>query len=186
MASLQPEVDKVVAWSDKARLTLNKSKCETTFVSQDCAEVARQHNITIDGKRVFSNPFPVILAVRYDRQLNFEEHVQKLYQSMFDRNNHLCALGGTTCGRHTSDRRHVYIAVKRSMLECAALAPWLSATTISKLEKVLLETARVITGLVRPTPVVVILEESQLPPISTRFQTISHVMALLLRRHVHL
>ena len=40
MASLQPEVDKVVAWSDKAGLTLNKPKCETVFFSQDCAEAA--------------------------------------------------------------------------------------------------------------------------------------------------
>ena len=28
IASLQPKVDKVVAWSDNAKLTLNTSKCE--------------------------------------------------------------------------------------------------------------------------------------------------------------
>ena len=40
VASLQPEVDKVVAWSDKAKMTLNTSKYETAFLSLDCAEVA--------------------------------------------------------------------------------------------------------------------------------------------------
>ena len=34
MASLQPEVDKVVAWSDRARLTLDTSKCETAWTVQ--------------------------------------------------------------------------------------------------------------------------------------------------------
>ena len=38
VASLQPEVDKVVALSDKTWLTLSTSKCETVFISQDCAE----------------------------------------------------------------------------------------------------------------------------------------------------
>ena len=61
------------------------------------------------------------------------------------------------------------------MLEYAAVAwaLWLSATTTSILEKVHLEAARAITGLVRTTPVEAVLEESQLPPISTCLQIIS-------------
>ena len=55
VAPLQP-VDKVVVWSDKARLTHNVSKCETAFFSLDCAEAAWQPNITIDGKQMFCNP----------------------------------------------------------------------------------------------------------------------------------
>ena len=56
VASSQPEVYKVVAWSDKARLALNTSKCEAAFFSLDCAEAAWQLNVTIDGKRMFGNP----------------------------------------------------------------------------------------------------------------------------------
>ena len=44
MACLKPEVDKVVAWSDMVRLTLNTSKCEAAFFSMDCAEAAWQPN----------------------------------------------------------------------------------------------------------------------------------------------
>ena len=51
-ALLQPEVDKVVFWSDKARLTLSTSKCETAFFNLNCAEAAWQTNITIDEKRI--------------------------------------------------------------------------------------------------------------------------------------
>ena len=61
VASLQAEVDKVVAWSDKTRLTHNTSKCEAVFFSLDCAEAAWHSKITIDGKRMFCNPFPGFL-----------------------------------------------------------------------------------------------------------------------------
>ena len=60
---------KVVAWSGKAKLTPSTSKCETAFFNLDCTEAAWQPNITIDGKRMFFNPFPVFLGVRYGRQL---------------------------------------------------------------------------------------------------------------------
>ena len=75
VASIQPEVDKVVAWSGKARLILNTPKCETAFFSLDSAEAAWQHIVTIDGRLMFGNPFPVFLGVSYDRQLTFAEYL---------------------------------------------------------------------------------------------------------------
>ena len=98
VASLQLEVDKVVGWSDKARLTNETSKCETAFFSLDCAVAVWQPNINIGGKRMFCNHFPVFLDVRFDRQLTFAEHVQKLCQSMSGCFILLHALGGTTWG----------------------------------------------------------------------------------------
>ena len=58
VVSLQPEVDKVDAWSDNARLTLNITKCKIAFISLGCGEAAWQPNITIDEKRMICNPFP--------------------------------------------------------------------------------------------------------------------------------
>ena len=81
VASLQPQEDKVVAWSDTARLNHNTSKCETAFFGLDWAEAAWQPNNTIDGNLMFCNHFPVFLGVRYDRQHTYAEHVRKLCQS---------------------------------------------------------------------------------------------------------
>ena len=78
ITSLQPEVDKVVAWSAKARLTLNSSKCETAFFSLDCAHAAWQPKITGTGKRMFCNPIAIFLGDKYGRQLTFGVHVRKL------------------------------------------------------------------------------------------------------------
>ena len=106
--------------------------------------------------------------------------MQKPCQSMFNRINLLHTLGGTICGWHSLDSRQVYIGIVCSMLQYAAAAawsPWLSATTTSsKHENVQLVAARAITALVHSTPVEVVLVESQLPPISTRFQTITQLL----------
>ena len=76
LASLLLEVCKVVDWSDKARLTLNISNCDTAFFSLDCAEATKHHH----WWKMFCNPFLVFLDVRYDRQLTFAKHVRKLCQ----------------------------------------------------------------------------------------------------------
>ena len=78
VASIQLEGDKMVVWSDKARLTSNTTKRETAFFSLDRAVAALRPNITIDGKRMFCNVFPVFWGVRYDRKITFGEHVRKL------------------------------------------------------------------------------------------------------------
>ena len=82
-----------------ARSAQNKDMivaCETAFFSLERAEVAKQPNITIEVRLMFCNPFQAFLGVRYDRQLTFAEHVQKLCQSMSGRLNFLRALGDTT------------------------------------------------------------------------------------------
>ena len=122
ITSLQPEVDKVFVWSDKARLTLSTSKCITAFFSLDCTEAAWQPSITIDGKRTFCNTLSIFLGVMYDRQLTFGEYVRKICQSMSGPIHLLRALVGTTWGWHILDRRLIYIAAVCSMLEYAALA----------------------------------------------------------------
>ena len=82
VASLQPEVDNVVTWSDKAILSLSSSKCEIAYFSLDCAEATCQPNITINWKRMLGNTFPNFMDVRYVWQLTFGEHMLKLCQSM--------------------------------------------------------------------------------------------------------
>ena len=174
VASLPTEVDKVVVWFDKARLTPKSSKFETTFLSQHWSEAVWQTNVIVRN-RMFCNPFP---SVSYDRQLTFWENVGKLCQSISIRVKLLRALGGTTWGWHTSYLHQVFIVIVHSMIEYATVAweTWLSSSNTSKLEKVQLEEARAITGLVRFTPVEASQAESKLPPILTCYKNHLHPM----------
>ena len=53
----QKEVDKIVKWSDHARLTLNTNKCEVSFFSLCTAEASWQPHITIRGLPLSFNSY---------------------------------------------------------------------------------------------------------------------------------
>ena len=56
ITSLQPEVDILVDWSAKPRLTINISMCEMAFFNVDDAEVAWQPKITIEENKCLAIP----------------------------------------------------------------------------------------------------------------------------------
>ena len=90
---LKKEVDKVVKWSDDARLTLNINKCKVSFFSLCTAEASWQPHITIRGLPLSFNAAPNFFGVQYDRQLTFSEHAEKVWQAMTKRTNILVPLG---------------------------------------------------------------------------------------------
>ena len=68
---MQAEVDKVVSWSQQARLTLNAAKCEVAFFSLDNAEAQWRPQITTNGVPPSCTSSPTFLGVRYDRRMTF-------------------------------------------------------------------------------------------------------------------
>ena len=75
---MQAEVDKVVSWSQQARLTLNAAKCEVAFFSLDNAEAQWRPKITINGVPPSCTPSPKFLGVTYDRRMTFGTQVKKV------------------------------------------------------------------------------------------------------------
>ena len=172
---LQKKVDKVVKWSDDARLTLNINKCEVSFFSLCTAEASWQPHITIRGLPLSFNAAPTFLGVQYDRQLTFSEHAKKVCQAMTKGTNILRALGGTTWGWRPAELRTIYIAIQGSLAEYGsqAWALWLSKSNLGKLESAQLNAARAITGHLRSTPGEFVLIEAHLTPLEARYKTLS-------------
>ena len=176
---MQAEVDKVVSWSQQARLTLNAAKFEVAFFSLCNAEAQWQPKITINGVPPSCTPSPTFLGVTYDRRMTFGTQVKKVCQQMLRRTNLLCVVGGTTWGWQKQDLRTVYIATQRSVAEYAAAAwtPWLSSSNIEKLERTQIHAARAITHHVRSTPTEAVLHEADLPRLEHRSKTLSVLQA---------
>ena len=145
---MQAEVDKVVSWSQQARLTLNAAKCEVAFFSLDNAEAQWRPQITINGVPLSCTPSPTFLGVAYVRRMTLGTQVKKVCQQILRRTNLLRVVGGTTWGWQKQDFRTVYIATQRSVTEYAAAAwtPWLLSSNIEKLERTQLQAARAITS----------------------------------------
>ena len=170
---MQAEVDKVVSWSQQARLTLNTAKCEVAFFSLDNADAQWRPQITINGVPTSCTPSPTFLGVTYDRRMTFGTQVKKVCKQMLRRTNLLRVVGSTTWGWQKQDLITVYIATQRSVAEYAA-AVWtncLSSSNIEKLERT--QAARAITHHVRSTPTEAVLYEADLPRLEHRFKTLS-------------
>ena len=68
---MQAEVDKVVSWSQQARLTINAAKCEVAFFSLDNSEAQWRLQITINGVPPSCTTSQTFLGVTYDRPMTF-------------------------------------------------------------------------------------------------------------------
>ena len=176
---MQAEVDKVVSWSQLARLTLHAAKCEVAFISLDNAEAQWQPQITINGVPPSCTPSPTFLGVPYDRRMTFGTQLKNVCQQMLRRTNLLRVVGGTTWGWQKQDLRTVYIATQRSVADYAAAAwtPFVSSSNIEKLERTQLQVARAITHHVRSTQTEAVLYEADLPRLENRFKTLSVLQA---------
>ena len=176
---MQAEVDKVVSWSQQARLTLNAAKYEVAFISLDKAEAQWRLQITINGDPPSRTPSPTFMGVTYDRRMTFGTQVKKVCQQMHRRSNLLRVVGGTTWGWQKQDLRTVYIATQRSVAKYAAAVwtPWPSSSNIEKLERTQLQAARAISNHVRSTPTEDVLHEADLPRLEHRSKTLSVLQA---------
>ena len=176
---MQAEFDKVVSWSQQARLTLNAEKCEVAFFSLDNAEAQWRPQITINGVPPICTPSPTFLGVTYDRCMTFGTQVQKVCQQMLRRTNLLRVVGGTTWGWQKQDLRTVYIATQRSVAEYSAAAwtPWLSSSNNEKLERTQLHASRAITHRVRSTPTEAVLYEADHPRLEHLSKTLCVLQA---------
>ena len=164
IASMQPEEDKVVAWSAIARLALGASRCGAGLSK---ALRRRPGNHTSPWTKSECLAIPSNFVWTLVAAGSFKEHLRELGPSSVPP--HRPPLGGTNWGWHTVEYLQVYITVVRSMVEytAATWATWPSATTTSKLERVQLAAAMVITGLVFHTPVEADLTEVWLPHFNT-------------------
>ena len=94
--NMQAEVDKVVRWSTDNWLTLNASKSKVALFTMNCAESSCCPHITIGGLRLTINVTLTFLGVRYDRKLNFNEHIQCTSHLVKQRTNLLRQLAKST------------------------------------------------------------------------------------------
>ena len=144
-----------------------------------------QPNLLLLGSRLRFNPTPTFLAVTFDRTLSFSKHVFSLKAKFFPRLKTLCCISASSWGPSKESLSLLYKSFLRPLLTYASPGwfPFLSATNITKLERLHRAASRAITGCLSSSPIPLLFSEASLPPLRvtlTHFALLSHEQALRL------
>ena len=172
-------------WSEYWCLPLNPSKCEASFFSVDPHQANLQPNLLLLGYRLRFNPTPTFLGVTFDRTLFFTKHVSSLKAKFFPRLKALRCISASSWGSSKESLSLLYKSFLRPLLTYASPGwfPFLSATNLTKLERLHRAASRAITGCLSSSPIPLLLTEASLPPLRvtlTHFTLFSYERALRL------
>ena len=172
-------------WSEYWCLPLNPSKCEASFFSVDPHQANLWPNLLLLGSRLRFNPTPTFLGVTFDRTLSFSKHVSSLKARFFPRLKALRCISASSWGPSKESLSVLYKSFLRSLLTYASPGwfPFLSATNLTRLERLHQAASRAITGCLSSSPIPVLLTEASLPSLRvtlTQFTLFSYERALRL------
>ena len=183
--AIQRALFRLECWSEYWCLPLNPSKCEASFFSVGPHQANLQPNLLLLGSRLRFNPTPTFLGVTFDRTLFFTEHVSSLKAKFFPRLKALRCISASSCGPSKESLSVLYKSFLRPLLTYASPG-WflfLSATNLTKLERLHRAASRAITGCLSSSPIPLLLTEASLPPLRvtlTHFTLFSYERALCL------
>ena len=112
----------------------------------------RQLNISWCGKKLEHTPYPIYLGVTLDRTLSYSTHITKVKAKTAARNNVLVKLANSKWGTHPSTIKTTALAPCYSTAEYACPV-WERSAHANKVDPVLNDTCRAITGCLQPTNV---------------------------------
>ena len=166
-------------WSEYWCFPLNSSKCEAVF-TVDPHQANFQPNLFLLGSRLRFNLTPTFLGVTFDRTLSFSKHIfaeGQIFPASQGLTLYLCFLMGPLS--------LLYKAFLRPLFTYASPGwfPFLSATNITKLERLHIAASRAITGCLSSSPIPLLLSESSLPPLQV---TLTHFILLSYERDLRL
>ena len=150
-------------WSEYWCLALNPGKCEASFFTVD----PHQANLLLLGSRLRFNLTPTFLGVTFDRTLFYSKHVSSLKAKFFPRLKALRCISASSWGPSKESLSVLYKSFLRSLLTYASPGwfPFLSATNLTKLERLHRAASRAITGCLSSSPIPLLLSEASLPPL---------------------
>ena len=166
-------------------LPLNPNKCEASLFSVDPHQANLQPNLLLLGSRFRFNPTPTFLGITFDRTLSFSKHVSSLKAKFFPRLKALPCISAFSWGPSKESLSVLYKSFLRSFLTYGSprWLPFLSATNLTKLERLHRAASRAITGCLSSSPIPLLLSEASLPPLRvtlTHFTLFSYERALRL------
>ena len=168
--SLQTNLNHIAEWSKRWKMELSVQKSKCSFFTTSTHEASWRPNLKLSGHVLKYNLLPKFLGVTYDGQLTFVPHAATVGGKLRRQASALRCLATTDWGYDKQTLLATFITTGRSAVEYAAATwlPWVSSSTMEKLETCQRFAGRAITGQVKTTTVEAILADANLPKIGTR------------------
>ena len=144
-----------------------------------------QPNLILLGSRLCFNLTPTFLGVTFDRIFSFSKHVPSLKAKFFPSLKALCSISASSWGPSKESLSILYKSFSRPLFTYASPGwfPFLSATNITKLERLHRAASRAIIGYLSSSPIPLLLTEASLPPQRV---TLNHFTLLSYERALRL
>ena len=133
-------------------LRANPDKTQVTAFHLRNREAKRSLNIAWNGVDLENTAYPKYLGVTLDRTLNYKQHILNTKMKVATRNNLLKKLANSKWGTNARTIRTTALALCYSTAEYAAPV-WARSSHANKLNPVLNQSCRSITGCLKPTNV---------------------------------
>ena len=172
-------------WSEYWCLPLNLSKCEVSNFSVNPYQINLQPHLLLFNSCLNFNPTSTFLRITFYGTLSFSNHVSSLKTKFFPRLKALRCISASSWCPFKESLSVLYKSFLRSLLTYASPGwfPFLSATNVTKLERLHRAASRAISGCLSSSPIPLLLTEASLPSLRvtlTRFTLFSHERALRL------
>lgn len=149
---LEVALEELATYYQNNYLKPNPSKTQVCAFHLKNAEARRELEINWRGERLEHCPTPRYLGVTLDRTLSFRQHCINTKGKVSARNNILRKLTSKAWGAQPETLRSSALALCVSTAEYAAPV-WAASTHAKHVDVAINETARIVTGCLKPTPV---------------------------------
>ena len=158
----QETVNIVSRWSSAWKLSLNATKSEVSYFTNNTMESKWEPQILINKKPIEFQEFPRLLGVTLDRQMTFAKHTTNVTTSAASACRMLLALSHSEYGWRKDHLRSVYNTFIKSKMDYSGPG-WqgnLAPNHIARLERTQNKALRLITGQFRDCPLVALRLEA--------------------------
>ena len=175
VALMQEEVDKIMEWAKKWKMSVNADKTRSMVISE--SKTAEQDQmwkpeITADGETIETVDEYKFLGVTISNDLRFKSHIDNTVAKSKKRVNVIKCMSTKDWGNSLETQRTIYKQYVRSAMEYASPSfnKWTAKTNIQRLQRIQNEALRSVGQLAKTCPQDYLHLETGIEPLEDRFQ----------------
>ena len=169
---MQEEIDKILAWASKWKMSVNKGKTKSMIISSSNKDTKWDPQFQAGDTRIKAvNDYP-FLGVKVDSDLRFNQHVSKIETKCKKRVNIIKCLSSKDWGNSLETQRALYLTYIRMVLEYASpsWSSWTASSNIQRLQRIQNEALRSVAGLYKTCPQDFLHLETNVKPLKFRYE----------------